>query len=151
MFQRRRSGPATPSVPGRSRARRPVAGRRASLARNALVAVVTGVVLIGTAGPASAVPAPPNPTDDQLGAAQAEQDAAAAEVGRIAALVAGAEAELEKVGVLAEAAGTAYMLAEDALLQAQEVADRTAAELQAAADAVAASRPASRSSPGTAT
>jgi murein DD-endopeptidase MepM/ murein hydrolase activator NlpD len=141
MFQRRPSGPATPSVPGRSRARRPVVGRGPRPARTALVAVVTGMTLLGTAGPAVAVPAPPsNPSDSQLGAAQAEQDAASAEVGRIAALVAGAEAELEKVGVLAEAAGTAYLQAEEALLQAQAVADRTAAELQAAADAVAASQ-----------
>jgi murein DD-endopeptidase MepM/ murein hydrolase activator NlpD len=98
------------------------------------------VTLLGSAGPASAVPAPPpNPSDSQLGAARAEQDAAAAEVGRIAALVASAEAELERVGVLAEAAGTAYLLAEEALQEAQEQADRAAAELQAAADAVAAS------------
>ncbi|WP_092202217.1 M23 family metallopeptidase [Blastococcus tunisiensis] len=99
------------------------------------------MTLLAIAGPASAVPAPPpNPSDSQLGAARAEQDAAAAEVGRIAALVAGAEAELEKVGVLAEAAGTAYLQAEEALLQAQEAADRTAAELQVAADAVTASQ-----------
>jgi murein DD-endopeptidase MepM/ murein hydrolase activator NlpD len=112
--------------------------------RTVLVAVLTGTVvsglLFGSAAPASAVPPPPpNPTDGQLGAARAEQDAAAAEVGRIAALLASAEAELEKVGVLAEAAGAAYLAAEEALVQAQEVADRTAAELRAAGAAVAAS------------
>ena len=140
MSHRRPSGPVTPTVSGRLRARRPVAGRPARSVRTVLVAVLTGATLLGSAAPALAVPPPPpNPTDSQLGSAQAEQDAAAAEVGRIAALVAAAEAELERVGVLAEAAGTAYMLAEEALLQAQEVADRTAAELQQAAAAVAAS------------
>jgi murein DD-endopeptidase MepM/ murein hydrolase activator NlpD len=139
MFQRRPSGPATPTVPGRPGSRRPVVGRRARPAWTVLVAVVTGATLLGSAGPAVAVPPPPpNPSDSQLGAARAEQDAAAAEVGRIAGLVAGAEAELERVGVLAEAAGTAYMLAEEALLQAQEAADRTAAQLEEAAAAVAA-------------
>jgi hypothetical protein len=38
--------------------------------RSGLVAVVTGVVLVTSAGTASAVPAPPpNPTDGQLGEA----------------------------------------------------------------------------------
>jgi murein DD-endopeptidase MepM/ murein hydrolase activator NlpD len=140
MFQRRPSGPATPTAPGSSRSRRPAVGRPARPARTLLVAVLTGATLLGTAAPATALPAPPpNPTDSQLGAARAEQDAAAAEVGRIAALVASAEADLERVGVLAEAAGTAYLQAEEALLLAQEAADRTAAELQVAAAAVAAS------------
>ncbi|GAA3157320.1 hypothetical protein GCM10010531_05820 [Blastococcus jejuensis] len=102
-----------------------------------LTAVLAGTVLVGAAVPA--VAAPRNPTDTEIAGAQSEQDAAAAEVGRIAALVAGAEAELERVGVQAEAAGTAYLAAEEALLAAQEAAERTAAELQAAADAVAAS------------
>jgi murein DD-endopeptidase MepM/ murein hydrolase activator NlpD len=115
-------------------------GRRPRAARTVLVAVVTGAMLLGSAGAASAVPPPPpNPTDSELGSAQSQQDAAAAEVGRIAALVASAEAELERVGVLAEAAGTAYLAAEEALMQAQAEADRAAAELQVAADAVAAS------------
>jgi murein DD-endopeptidase MepM/ murein hydrolase activator NlpD len=140
MFQRRPSGPATPTVPGRPGSRRPVVGRSARSARTVLVAVVTGATLLGSAGPALAVPAPPpNPTDSQLGSAQAQQDAAAAEVGRIAALVASAEAELERVGILAEAAGTAYLMAEEALMEAQAEADRAAADLQVAADAVAAS------------
>jgi murein DD-endopeptidase MepM/ murein hydrolase activator NlpD len=140
MSQRRPSGPATPTVPGRTGARRPVAGRPARPVRTVLVALLTGATLFGSAAPALAVPPPPpNPSDSQLGAARAEQDAAAAEVGRIAGLVAAAEAELERVGVMAEAAGTAYLLAEEALQKAQEEADRTAAELQAAAEAVAAS------------
>ncbi|HEY0125938.1 MAG TPA: M23 family metallopeptidase [Blastococcus sp.] len=140
MFQRRPSGPATPTVPGRPGSRLPVVGRGARSARTVLVAVVTGATLLGASGPALAAPAPPpNPTDSQLGSAQAQQEAAAAEVGRIAALVASAEAELERVGVLAEAAGTAYLMAEEALLEAQAEADRAAADLQVAAEAVAAS------------
>jgi murein DD-endopeptidase MepM/ murein hydrolase activator NlpD len=95
-------------------------------------------VLLGGALPAGA--APRNPSDSEIGAAQSEQEQAAAEVGRIAALVAGAEAELERVGVQAEAAGTAYLAAEEALLAAQEAAERTAAELEAAQAAVAAAQ-----------
>jgi murein DD-endopeptidase MepM/ murein hydrolase activator NlpD len=115
--------------------RRP-ARRRTGLTAG-LIAVLAGAVLVGGAVPA--VAAPRNPTDTEIAGAQSEQDQAAAEVGRIAALVAGAEAELERVGVQAEAAGTAYLAAEEALTAAQEAADRTAAELQAAADAVSAS------------
>ena len=60
-------------------------------------------------------------------------------MGRILGLVAAAEAELERVGVLAEAAGTAYLAAEEALLMAQQAAEQSAAELRVAAEAVAAS------------
>jgi murein DD-endopeptidase MepM/ murein hydrolase activator NlpD len=123
MFQRRPSGPATRRL------------------RVALTGVVAGAVVLASAVPASAVPAPPpNPSDSQLGAARSAQDAAAAEVGRIAALVAASEAELERVGIQAEAAGTAYLIAEEALLEAQAVAERTAAELAEAAAAVAAAQ-----------
>jgi murein DD-endopeptidase MepM/ murein hydrolase activator NlpD len=100
--------------------------------------VLAGAVLVGSALPATA--APRNPTDSEIGDAQSEQQAAAAEVGRIAALVAGAEAELERVGVQAEAAGTAYLVAEEALLAAQAAAEQTAAELGAAQAAVAAAQ-----------
>jgi murein DD-endopeptidase MepM/ murein hydrolase activator NlpD len=132
MSSRRPSGPAIPRRPG---SRRPSAGRPL---RSLFAGVVTAVVLVGTASPALAAPPPPNPTDGQLGAAKSEQDAAAAEVGRIAGLVATAEAELEKVGVQAEAAGTAYEAAQEALQIAQERAAQTAADLQAAAEAVGA-------------
>ena len=44
---------------------------------------------------------PENPTDEQLQDARVAQDAAAAEVGRIAGLVAAAEARLEQVQVQA--------------------------------------------------
>ncbi|MFW3172641.1 coiled-coil domain-containing protein, partial [Geodermatophilus sp. CPCC 206100] len=105
--------------------------------RALLAGAVAAAVLLGTAAPAGAAPTPPpNPTDGDLGQARSAQDAAAAEVGRIAALVAAAEGELERVGVQAEAAGAAYLAAEEALLQAQTEAERTAAQLQAATEAV---------------
>jgi murein DD-endopeptidase MepM/ murein hydrolase activator NlpD len=101
--------------------------------------VVAGAALVGAGTPAfAAPPPPPNPTDGQIDAAQTEREAAAAEVGRIAALVASAESELERVSVEAEAAGTAYDAAEEALLEAQQLADSTAADLNAAAAGVAA-------------
>ena len=121
--------------------RRASTGRRSRTFRTALVGVVAGAALIGGGMPAyAAPPPPPNPTDGQIGAAQAEREAAAAEVGRIRGLVASAESDLERVGVQAEAAGTAYEAAEEALQEAQSVAERTAAELEAAADGVAAAR-----------
>ena len=108
--------------------------------RVALVGVVAGAALVAPVAPALALPPPPpNPTDAQLGSAQAEKEAAAAEVGRLAGLVAAAEGELERVGVLAEAAGAAYLEAEEMLAVAQAAAAETAAELLAAAEAVAAS------------
>jgi murein DD-endopeptidase MepM/ murein hydrolase activator NlpD len=111
--------------------------RRFRVLRGALAGTLVGAVLVGTAAPALAVPPPPpNPSDSQLNQAQQDRRAAAAEVGRIAALVAAAEAEMEKVGVQAEAAGAAYLEAEEALTEAQQAADRTAAELRTAADAV---------------
>ena len=107
--------------------------------RTALVAAMTGAVVVATAATAWAVPAPPpNPTDGQITDAAAAQQAAAAEVGRIAGLVAQAESELERYAVQAEAAGAAYEAAADALAQAQAAADLAAAQLQAADDAVAA-------------
>jgi murein DD-endopeptidase MepM/ murein hydrolase activator NlpD len=133
MVHRRPSGPAT-ARPGVRRA------QRTRPLRTALIAVVAGAALVTTAAPALAVPAsPPNPSDGQIGAAQTEQQAAAAEVGRIAALVASAAADLERVGIQAEAAGTAYEIAQESFLLAQEQAEKTAAALQAAGSAVAAS------------
>ncbi|SOC51487.1 Peptidase family M23 [Blastococcus aggregatus] len=131
MFQRR------PSIPTTAR---PQARRSRSL-RSGLVAILAGTALVVTAAPALAVPpAPPNPSDSEIGAAKAQQDAAAAEVGRIAGLVATAEAELERLGVQAEAAGTAYEAANEALQVAQGKADEAASQLQVAAEAVAAAQ-----------
>ena len=133
MSHRRPPGPASPR-PG---TRRPIAGRPM---RTALVAALLGAALLGPAAPALALPPPPpNPSDSELGSARAQQEAVAAEVGRISGLVAAAEAELQRVGDLAVAAGSAYMAAEEALMLAQIAAEQTAAELQLAAEAVAAS------------
>jgi murein DD-endopeptidase MepM/ murein hydrolase activator NlpD len=119
------------------RALRAVArARPARLLSGAVAALVAGVVVVSGAGVASA--APENPTDEQLGDARAAQDAAAAEVGRIAGLVADAEAQLEQVQVQAEAAGTAYLAAEEARLAAETAAEQAAQQLQAADDQVAA-------------
>ena len=101
-------------------------------ARRLLVALMTLAVVTGTAAPASATPPPVNPTDQQIDGARSAKDDAAAEVGRITALVADAEAELERLSVQAEAAGAAYLQAEEALAQAQAAADQTAAQLAAA-------------------
>ncbi|RBY92013.1 M23 family peptidase [Blastococcus sp. TBT05-19] len=135
MSQRRPTGP----VSVRSGGRRSAAGRPARSLRVALLGVVAGAALIGSAVPAvAAPPPPPNPTDGQLGAARTTQEAAAAEVGRISGLLAAAEAELERYGIQAEAAGVAYEAALEAFQMAQAAADQAAAELQLAADAVAA-------------
>jgi murein DD-endopeptidase MepM/ murein hydrolase activator NlpD len=134
MSQRRPTGPVTP----RTGSRRSATGRPARSLRAALLGVVAGVALIGSAVPAVAAPPPPNPTDSQLGAALTTQQAAAAEVGRLSGLLAGAEAELERVGIQAEAAGVAYEAALEAFQLAQAAADQAAAELQQAAAAVAA-------------
>jgi murein DD-endopeptidase MepM/ murein hydrolase activator NlpD len=132
MSHRRPPGPAA-ARPG---SRRPIAGRPM---RTALVSALIGAALLGSTTPAYAVPPPPpNPSDSELGSAAAQQQAAAAEVGRMQGLVAAAESELQRVGDLAEAAGTAYMAAEEALQIAQIAAERTAAELRLAAEAVAA-------------
>jgi murein DD-endopeptidase MepM/ murein hydrolase activator NlpD len=111
---------------------------RAGIVRSLLVGVVAGTVVLTAAAPAGAAPTPPppNPSDEQIGQAQSAQDAAAAEVGRIGALVAQAQSQLEGYAVQAEAAGAAYLAAEEALLEAQAEAERTAAELQAATEAV---------------
>ncbi|WP_448617226.1 M23 family metallopeptidase [Geodermatophilus sp. URMC 65] len=111
---------------------------RPGIVRSLLVGVVAGTVVLTGAAPAGAAPTPPppNPSDEQIGQAQSAQDAAAAEVGRISALVAQAQSQLEGYAVQAEAAGAAYLAAEEALLEAQTEAERTAAELQAATEAV---------------
>jgi murein DD-endopeptidase MepM/ murein hydrolase activator NlpD len=110
--------------------------RRSRLVAGALAAVVAGAVVAAGGGVALADPV--NPSDQQLDEARAAQDAAAAEVGRIAGLVAAAEAQLEQVQLQAEAAGTAYLVAEEARQAADAAAAKAAQDLQLAADAVAA-------------
>src|SRR4051795_3298880 len=112
--------------------------RRARWLAAPLAAVVAGAVLLGGAGTAAADPV--NPSDDEISDAQTAQDAAAAEVGRLAGLVAAAEAQLEQVQVQAEAAGTAYLAAEEARQAADAAAEQAARDLQVAADAVTAAQ-----------
>jgi murein DD-endopeptidase MepM/ murein hydrolase activator NlpD len=129
-----RAAPASRRPPGREAGLR----RASRLRAGVLAALLAGAVVLTGAGVASAEPV--NPTDEQLQDARVAQDAAAAEVGRIAGLVAAAEAQLEQVQVQAEAAGTAYLLAEEARQAAEATAEQTALDLQAAADAVAAAQ-----------
>ena len=117
--------------------RRTTARPSGGLVRRLLVALMAGAVVATTAAPAAAAP-PPNPTDEQIDSARSAKDEAAAEVGRITALVADAEAELQRLSYQAEAAGAAYLQAEEALAKAQAAADTTAAQLAAAGRRVAA-------------
>ncbi|CCH87076.1 protein of unknown function [Modestobacter italicus] len=96
----------------------------------ALIAVFVGVL------PGQALAAPTNPSDGDIASAQTAQQAAADEVGRIAALVASAESDLQRVTAQAEAANDAYLIAQGQLEEAQQAAAGTAAALQAANDAV---------------
>ncbi|MCO7218811.1 M23 family metallopeptidase [Klenkia sp. PcliD-1-E] len=109
--------------------------------RALLVASATAAAVVLGAGPVlAAPPAPGNPSDGEISAAQTAQDAAAAEVGRIAGLVAAADAQLQQVQVQAEAAGTAYDAAQEALAQARAAAEQTAAQLAAATAQVTAAQ-----------
>ena len=87
--------------------------------------------------PAYAVPpAPPNPSDDQINSADAAQQAAAVEVGRITGELAAAESELQRLNVVAEAATYEHLAAEGRLIAAQEAAAKSAAELATAQEEV---------------
>jgi murein DD-endopeptidase MepM/ murein hydrolase activator NlpD len=103
-----------------------------------LAALLAGAFLVAGAGPASADPV--NPTDGELDQAAAARQAAAAEVERIAGLLAAAELQLEQVQVQAEAAGTAYLAAEEERELAEAAAAAAARDLQLAVDAVVASQ-----------
>ncbi|GAA3164482.1 hypothetical protein GCM10010531_15930 [Blastococcus jejuensis] len=80
--------------------------------------------------------APANPSDAEITDAQVAQEAAAAEVGRIAGLVASSEAELQRVTLEAQAAADAQLVAQAELERAQQAAVDAAAELEAARTAV---------------
>ena len=115
-----------------SRPRRGAARRAAGL--------VLAVVVISFGPMTAAAAAPANPSDADLSAAQSSQDAAASEVGRLAALLSGAESDLERVMVQAEAVSEADRIAQGELEAAEELAVATAAELQAAQQAVTVAR-----------
>lgn len=100
-----------------------------------LAALIWALLVAGT--PAYAVPPPPpNPSDEQINAADSAQQAAAAEVGRISGELAAAEAELERLNIVAEEAAYLHLAAEGRLIAAQEAAARSAAELATAQDEV---------------
>jgi murein DD-endopeptidase MepM/ murein hydrolase activator NlpD len=88
---------------------------------------IAGALLVLSAQPALA--APGNPSDTEIAAAQSAQGTAAAEVGRIAGLVAAAEAELERVTLEAQAAADAQLVTQAALERAQTAATAAQAEL----------------------
>jgi murein DD-endopeptidase MepM/ murein hydrolase activator NlpD len=117
----------------------PRRGRRPSRSlAGILAALLTGAFLVAGAAPASADPV--NPSDGELDQAATAQQAAAAEVARIAGLVTAAESQLEQVQVQAEAAGTAYLAAEEERQLAEAAAAAAARDLQLAVDAVVASQ-----------
>jgi murein DD-endopeptidase MepM/ murein hydrolase activator NlpD len=123
----------------RASSTRPRPGRRPSRSLGGvLAALLAGAVLVAGAAPASADPV--NPSDGELDQAATTQQAAAAEVERIAGLVTAAESQLEQVQFQAEAAGTAYLAAEEERQLAEAAAAAAARELQRAEEAVAASR-----------
>ncbi|GAB3361172.1 M23 family metallopeptidase [Modestobacter lapidis] len=118
---------------------RPGPGRRPSRSlAGAIAALLAGALLVVGAAPASADPA--NPSDGELDQAATAQQAAAAEVDRITGLLTAAELQLEQVQVQAEAAGTAYLAAEEERQLAEAAAAAAARDLQLAADAVVASQ-----------
>lgn len=114
------------------------ATRRSRGGRNvaALPALATLIAIFVSVFPGQALAAPTNPSDSDIASAQTAQQAAADEVGRIAALVAAAESDLQRVTAQAEAANDNYLIAQGQLEEAQQAAADTAAALQAANDAV---------------
>lgn len=110
---------------------RPRANGRSSVVAVVLSALLWAMLVAGTSANA-APPPPPNPSDDQINAAGASQQVAAAEVGRISGELAAAQAELDQLGIVAEAATYEYLAAEGRLQAAQEAAAQSARDLAAA-------------------
>jgi murein DD-endopeptidase MepM/ murein hydrolase activator NlpD len=128
-----------PQRPLRASPACPRRGRRPSRSlAGVLAALLTGAFLVAGAAPASADPV--NPSDGELDQAATTQQAAAAEVERIAALVTAAEEQLEQVQFQAEAAGTAYLAAEEERELAEAAAAEAAEALAEAEAAVTASQ-----------
>lgn len=112
-------------------------GRSAARRGSAMTLGLTAAIAILLTLPQTpAVAAPANPSDDSLSAARSAQDAAAAEVGRISALVAVAETDLQRAGLVVEAANDAYREAEGRLDEATAAAAAAADELRVAQAAV---------------
>lgn len=87
-------------------------------------------LVIGLVSPAYAVPAPPpNPSDEEITAAEQAESVAATEVGRISGELAAAQGELERLNLVVEAATYELLAAEGRLLAAQEAAAESAVNL----------------------
>jgi len=85
---------------GRSTIARPAAaiGHRSGAFRLAVAGALVAGLLLGSAMPADAVPPPPdNPSDGQIQQSQDDAAASAAEVGRLAGLVAQTEGEIQRL------------------------------------------------------
>ena len=124
---------ATRATPTRRRA-----SWRGSRSRGTAILLCALVwTLLVAVTPAYAVPPPPpNPSNEQIGAADSAKQAAAAEVGRISGELAAAEAELARLGIVTEAATYEYLAAEGRLLAAQEAAEQSAADFVQAQEEV---------------
>ena len=79
---------------------------------------------------------PVNPTDEQIEQAQSNEDAQAAEVGRLSGLVAATEGQIMGLQIEVENASSDYIAAEGALEQARLRAEESRSEVTAAAAAV---------------
>lgn len=128
---------ASPSLPTATPSSRPRRGTTRTALLTALA--VTASVLLGVTT-TSAVAAPGLPSDEEVGAAEAEHAAAAAEVQRIEQLVASAEENLARVVVEAEAAADASLVAQAELAGAEQRAAEARGQLEAATAAAQATR-----------
>ena len=108
--------------------------------RSAIAGLLAGLLLIGTAIPAGALPPEPvNPSDDEIAQGQANADAAAAEVGRLSGLVTTTEGQIQRLQSDMELKAELSMKAKIDLQLAQDDATKAAAAAdRAKADALAA-------------
>ncbi len=124
-------------------------GHRVGVVRVAIAAALAAGLLLGSAVPSDAVPPPPdNPSDQQIQQGQDQAAASAAEVGRLAGLVAQTEGEIERLkndmemkAELANKAAVDLQVAQsdaaNAASAAQQAQDEATAADQAVTDAKA--------------
>lgn len=114
-------------------------GHRYSLLRVAVGAVLIVGLLLGSAIPTDAVPPPPdNPSDEQIQQSQTDAAASAAEVGRLAGLVAQTEGEIRQLQNDMEMKAELANKARVDLAVAESDADAAASASQHAQDEVVA-------------
>jgi len=101
-----------------------------------VLAMITALLLSVAPAAAWAEDPPPNPTDEQIEQARSTREAQAAEVGRLTALVTGAEGEIARLQIDVENASSAALGAEAELEAARQTALSTAADVEDAAVAV---------------